>query len=75
MVSTYSAVSSAAGEGLASEVKVWRKRWFATHQDLWSRKPVGFKGHSVDGEHDPGYLIDPGFGGGSLEQAGVEHVI
>ena len=34
-----------------------------------------FMGHSVEGEHDPGYLINPGFGGGSLEQAGTEHVI
>ena len=27
-------------------------------------------GHCVEGELDPGYLINPGFGGGSLEQAG-----
>ena len=36
---------------------------------------MGFMGHSVEGEHDPGYLINPGFGRGSLEEAGAEHVI
>ena len=32
-------------------------------------------GHSIEGAHDPGYLIDPGLGRGSLEEAGAEHVI
>ena len=32
-------------------------------------------GHRVEGELDPGYLINPGFGRGLLEQAGTEHII
>ena len=53
------------GAGARSEVV--RKRWFATRSDYQGRKPVGFMGHSIEGKHDPGYLIYPGFGGGSLE--------
>ena len=39
------------------------------------QKTRGVHGHCAEGEHDPGDLIGPGFGGGSLEQAGAEHVI
>ena len=46
-----------------------------TRRDHRVREPVGFMGHSIEGKHDPGYLINPSFGGGSLEQAGAEHVI
>ena len=61
------------GAGIRS--KVWRKSWFATRRDHRGRKPMGFMGHSVEGKHDPGHLVNPGFDGGSLEQAGAEHVI
>ena len=61
------------GAGVRSEVG--RKGWFATRSDHRGRKPVGFMGHRVEGKHDPVYLIYPGFGRGSLEQASAEHVI
>ena len=53
------------GAGIRS--KVGRNRWFMTRYDHRGRKPVRFMGHSVEGKHDPGYLIYPSFGGGSLE--------
>ena len=51
------------------------KCWFATCRNHRGREPVVFIGHSVEGKHDPGYLINPSFGRGSLEQASAEHVI
>ena len=61
------------GAGVRSEVG--RKHWFATRSNHRGRKPVGFMGHRVEGKHDPGYLIYPGFGGGSFKQAGAKHDI
>ena len=31
--------------------------------------------HGIKGQHNPGNFIDPGFGGGSFQQAGAEHVV
>ena len=31
--------------------------------------------HGIEGQHNPGNFIDPGFGGGSFQQAGAEHVV
>ena len=50
--------------GLASEVR-----------SGGGRESVGFMGHCVEGKHYPRDLVYPGFGGGSLKQASVEHVI
>ena len=36
---------------------------------------MGFMGHCVEGNHYPRDLVYPGFGGGSLKQASVEHDI
>ena len=36
---------------------------------------MGFVGHSVESQHNSGHFIDPGFGGGSFQQACAEHVI
>ena len=49
MVLTYFEVSSAAGEGLASETRSGgRERWLATRCDHRSGEPVGFVWHSVE---------------------------
>ena len=31
--------------------------------------------HGIEGQHDSGHFFDPGFGGGSFQQAGAEHVV
>ena len=67
MVSTYSAGSSAAGEGLASEVRSGGSVGSRPIAIIEAENPLGFMGHGTEGKHYPGYLIYPGFGGGSLE--------
>ena len=61
------------GAGVRSEVG--RKRWFATCSNHRGRESVGFMWHGVEGKHYPRDLVYPGFGGGSLKLASVEHVI
>ena len=31
--------------------------------------------HGIESQHNPRNFIDPGFGGGSFQQAGTEHVV
>ena len=31
--------------------------------------------HGIEGQHDSEHFFDPGFGGGSFQQVGVEHVV
>ena len=31
--------------------------------------------HGIEGQHDSRHYFNPGFGGGSFQQAGVEHVV
>ena len=36
---------------------------------------MGLVRHGIEGQHNPWNFIDPGFGGGSFQQAGAEHVV
>ena len=63
-------MSSAAGEELASEARLFggggRVGWFASCCDHRGLELVGLVWHGVESQHNPGYFIDPGFGGGSF---------
>ena len=67
MVSTYSEVSSAAGEGLASETRSGGSVGSQPVAIIKAENPLGFVWHSVESQHNPGHFIDPGFGRGSFQ--------